>query len=102
MPGARASSAGVVPGWSWDEIYPLPAGNWTQAFTSYAGNAGTFTFGYSMLMPTTVLAQFNSVIYNDSTVRLAAITDGTSKIRVSAVLSRSFGGHAHASPRQGS
>ena len=22
-----------------------------QAFTSYAGNAGTFTFGYSNLMP---------------------------------------------------
>ncbi len=77
MPAQRASS-GVYPGWSWNEIYPLPPGSWTQAFTSYAGNAGTFTFGFSNLMSPTVLAQYNGVIYNDSAVRIAAITDGTS------------------------
>jgi len=77
MPAQRASS-GVLPGWSFDEIYPLPPGNWTQAFTSYAGNAGTFTFGFSNLMSPTVLAQYNGVIYNDSAVRIAAITDGLS------------------------
>ena len=78
MPAERASAANVTPGWSWNEIYPLPPGNWTQAFTSYAGNAGTFTFGFSNLMPTTVLGFFNGVIYNDSGVRIASITDGMS------------------------
>ena len=77
LPATRSSS-GVTPGWSFNEIYPLPPGNWTQAFTSYAGNAGTFTFGFSNLMPSTVLGQFNGVIYNDSAVGIAAITDGTS------------------------
>jgi prepilin-type N-terminal cleavage/methylation domain-containing protein/prepilin-type processing-associated H-X9-DG protein len=85
LPTTRASS-GVTPGWSFnlidsggvDAVFPLPTGMWMQAFTSYAGNAGTFTFGYSNLMPPTVLAQFNGVIYNDSAVKLASITDGTS------------------------
>jgi prepilin-type N-terminal cleavage/methylation domain-containing protein/prepilin-type processing-associated H-X9-DG protein len=77
MPATRASS-GVVPGWSFNAIYPLPPGLWTQAFTSYAGNAGTFTFGFSNLMPTAVLSQFNGVIYNDSSVNIPSITDGTS------------------------
>jgi prepilin-type N-terminal cleavage/methylation domain-containing protein/prepilin-type processing-associated H-X9-DG protein len=78
MPAQRASSGGTTPGWSYNEVYPLPPGNWTQAFSSYAGNAGTFTFGYSNLMPTGNLAFFNGVIYNDSAVKLASITDGTS------------------------
>ena len=78
MPASRSSATGVSPGWSFNENYPLPAGNWTQAFTSYGGNAGTFTFGFSNLMMPTVLAQFNGVIYNDSSVNIAAITDGTS------------------------
>jgi prepilin-type N-terminal cleavage/methylation domain-containing protein/prepilin-type processing-associated H-X9-DG protein len=78
LPATRASAGGVTPGWSFNEVYPLPAGNWSQAFTSYAGNAGTFTFGYSNLMPTSVLSFFNGVIYNDSAVKLAMITDGTS------------------------
>ena len=79
FPATQASS-GVTPGWSFNEIpgnFPLPAG-FMQAFTSYAGNAGTFTFGFSNLMPSAVLAQFNGVIYNDSAVRIAQITDGTS------------------------
>jgi hypothetical protein len=33
---------------------------------------------YSQLMSTTILGFFNGVIYNDSTVRIAAITDDTS------------------------
>jgi prepilin-type processing-associated H-X9-DG protein len=77
LPSMRASF-GVTPGWSFNEVYPLPPGSWTQAFTSYAGNAGTFTFGYSNLMPSGNLAFFNGLIYNDSSVRLSAITDGTS------------------------
>jgi prepilin-type N-terminal cleavage/methylation domain-containing protein len=75
---ATRSSSGVSPGWSFNQIYPLPAGNWTQAFTSYAGNAGTFTFGYIKKMSTTVLNNYTGTIYNDSAVRIAQITDGTS------------------------
>jgi len=80
FPAQRASGSGVVPGWSFNEIpgnYPLPS--WaTQAFTSYAGNAGTFTFGFSNLMSSSILGFFNGTIYNDSAVKLANITDGTS------------------------
>jgi prepilin-type N-terminal cleavage/methylation domain-containing protein/prepilin-type processing-associated H-X9-DG protein len=79
FPATQASS-NVTPGWSFNEIptnFPLPS--WAlQAFTSYAGNAGTFTFGFSNLMPSTILSQFNGVIYNDSYVRISAVTDGTS------------------------
>ncbi len=77
LPATRSSS-GVSPGWSFAIRYPLPPGSWSQAFTSYAGNAGTFTFGYTKLMSTSVLSQFNGVIYNDSAVPIAAISDGTS------------------------
>jgi prepilin-type N-terminal cleavage/methylation domain-containing protein/prepilin-type processing-associated H-X9-DG protein len=85
MPSTRTSPSGVKPGWSLnlidtgaDAVFPLPAGTWMQAFTSYAGNAGTFTFGFSNLMPPDVVNAHNGVIYNDSTVKIAAITDGTS------------------------
>ncbi len=80
FPASQNSGNSVLPGWSFNEIptnFPLPAGA-MQAFTSYAGNAGTFTFGFSNLMPASVLAQFNGTIYNDSAVRISAITDGTS------------------------
>jgi prepilin-type N-terminal cleavage/methylation domain-containing protein/prepilin-type processing-associated H-X9-DG protein len=56
----------------------LPPGNWLQAFTSYAGNAGTWDYGYTTLDGTTVFSQYNGTIYNDSTVRIAMVTDGTS------------------------
>ena len=78
LPATRTSPAGTLPGWSFNTIYPLPPGNWSQAFTSYAGNAGTFTFGYTKLMDTSVLSQYNGVIYNDSAVSIAGITDGLS------------------------
>ncbi len=81
FPATQSSGTGVSPGWSFNEItslFPLPAGNFNQAFTSYAGNAGTFTFGFSNLMSPAVLAQFNGVIYNDSSVKIASITDGMS------------------------
>jgi prepilin-type N-terminal cleavage/methylation domain-containing protein/prepilin-type processing-associated H-X9-DG protein len=86
LPASRTSPPGTLPGWSFNMIpqgqvdspYPLPPGTWLQAYTSYGGNAGTFTFGYTNLMPTQVLSQFNGTIYNDSSVKLSAITDGTS------------------------
>lgn len=77
LPATQASS-GVTPGWRFNQIYPLPPGQWEQAFTSYAGNAGTFAFGFSNLMPPEVLRHYNGVIYNDSSVTIADITDGTS------------------------
>jgi prepilin-type N-terminal cleavage/methylation domain-containing protein/prepilin-type processing-associated H-X9-DG protein len=75
---ATQSQTSTPPGWSFYNIYPLPPGTWTQAFSSYGGNAGTFTFGFSNLMMPTVLSAFNGTIYNDSSVKIAAITDGTS------------------------
>jgi prepilin-type N-terminal cleavage/methylation domain-containing protein/prepilin-type processing-associated H-X9-DG protein len=77
LPPTQAQTS-VAPGWDFYNIYPLPAGNWTQAFSSYGGNAGTFTFGFNNQMSGTVLGFFNGTIYNDSSVKIAAITDGTS------------------------
>ena len=90
FPSTRSSPPGVTPGWSFnlantganDGVYDS-SGNTLlvpgiQAFTSYAGNAGTFTFGFSNLMPSAVVQAHNGVIYNDSKVTLASITDGTS------------------------
>ncbi len=49
---------------------------------SYAGNAGTWTFGFNNQMCSTVLTYYNGVIYNDSTVRIASITDGLSNTMI--------------------
>ena len=80
MPTASGTMAGnaTTPGYSFNNLYPLPAGSWRQAFTSYAGNAGTFTFGFSNLMSPTVAQNHNGVIYNDSAVSIASVTDGLS------------------------
>ncbi len=75
---ATQTQTSTAPGWSWYNIYPLPPGTWTQAFSSYGGNAGTFTFGFSNLMSPTILAAYDGTIYNDSSTRIASITDGTS------------------------
>ena len=75
---ATQSQTSTAPGWSFYNIYPLPPGTWTQAFSSYGGNAGTFTFGFNNQMMPAVLAAFNGTIYNDSSVTIAQITDGTS------------------------
>jgi prepilin-type N-terminal cleavage/methylation domain-containing protein/prepilin-type processing-associated H-X9-DG protein len=72
----------VSPGWNYgyDVIPTSPVYN--QQFTSYGGNSGTYIskyyIGISSTNPQQVLSQMNGVIYDDSTVRIAAITDGTS------------------------
>jgi prepilin-type N-terminal cleavage/methylation domain-containing protein/prepilin-type processing-associated H-X9-DG protein len=81
FPTSQASPSGTTPGWSFNEIpglFPSFAPNYSQQFSSYGGNAGTFTFGFSNLMPPTPLQFYNGVIYNESAIRIAAITDGTS------------------------
>jgi prepilin-type N-terminal cleavage/methylation domain-containing protein len=81
FPSARSSASGVSPGYLFNEasaVFPSIAPNYTQAFTSYAGNAGTFTFGYSKLMPTSLLSQYTGTIYNDSAVKMRDIVDGAS------------------------
>jgi len=79
IPATQESGTGVSPGWSFnlipsgvDAVFPLPPGNWLQAFTSYGGNAGTFTFGYSNLMSTTILGFFNGVITTTAASRSPA------------------------------
>ena len=81
-----------APGTSWNN-YDIPVNVFNQAFSSYAGNAGTFDFGYNntYLNQTTgaaEFAQYNGVIYNDSVVKIASITDGTSNTLL-------FGEHSH-------
>ena len=78
FPATRTSGAGVSPGWSFNQLYPLPAGTWSQAFTSYAGNAGTFTAGFVRKMQPIVNQKHNGVIFNDSTVKIKDVLDGMS------------------------
>ena len=86
FPATRSSAVTVTPGWSFNEIPSGPGtpygtlipGNFTQTFSSYAGNAGTFTFGASKLMDPSVVAAHNGVIYNESAVGIGDIPDGTS------------------------
>jgi prepilin-type N-terminal cleavage/methylation domain-containing protein/prepilin-type processing-associated H-X9-DG protein len=80
---AAPNTSGSPAGWNFNlstaSLALLAGGSsGTQAFTSYAGNAGTFTFGFSHLMDPSILAQYNGTIYNDSTTTLGSITDGTS------------------------
>jgi prepilin-type N-terminal cleavage/methylation domain-containing protein/prepilin-type processing-associated H-X9-DG protein len=80
LPSSQYSpnNTGVPPGWAFYNIYPLPAGTWNQAFSSYGGNAGTFEFGFSNVMEPQVGAAHTGVVYNDSSIKIAGITDGTS------------------------
>ncbi len=80
--GAPNSSFNLISG-------TMPPGNWIQCYSSYAGCAGTWDFGYNTTYSTAEFTQYNGVIYNDSTVRIAMVTDGTSNTFM-------FGEHSHA------
>ena len=67
----------------------MPPGNWQQYYSSYAGVAGTWDFGYNTTYSAAEFAEYNGVIYNDSTVKIAMVTDGTSNTLM-------FGEHSHA------
>jgi prepilin-type N-terminal cleavage/methylation domain-containing protein/prepilin-type processing-associated H-X9-DG protein len=67
----------------------LPPGNWIECYSSYAGNAGTWDFGYATWKGPNIFAMYNGTIYNDSSVRIPQITDGTSNTML-------FAEHSHA------
>ena len=57
----------------------VPSTNtYLQKFTSYGGNQGTFPGSYYTGKTAAVFTQQNGVIFNDSTVRISDVTDGTS------------------------
>jgi prepilin-type N-terminal cleavage/methylation domain-containing protein/prepilin-type processing-associated H-X9-DG protein len=59
--------------------YPTASmGTFLQYYSSYAGNEGTWWCNYIKTYSRAEWTQLNGVIYNDSTVGLAQITDGTS------------------------
>jgi prepilin-type N-terminal cleavage/methylation domain-containing protein/prepilin-type processing-associated H-X9-DG protein len=70
-PNAANASFNLVSG-------TLPSGNWIQCYSSYAGNAGTWDYGYATFKGPNIFAMYNGTIYNDSTVKISAVTDGTS------------------------
>jgi prepilin-type N-terminal cleavage/methylation domain-containing protein/prepilin-type processing-associated H-X9-DG protein len=61
-----------------ENVYGLPPGTWYQQMTSYGANQGTFPGTFQWSYGAAQFAQYNGTIYNDSTVKLASITDGTS------------------------
>ena len=59
--------------------HAIPAGStYYQQFTSYGANQGTYPGTWQQSYGQAEFAQYNGVIYNDSHVKLSAITDGTS------------------------
>ncbi len=62
-----------------ENVYAIPAGStFYQQFTSYGANQGTYPGTWQQTYGAAEFAQYNGVIYNDSHVKLSAITDGTS------------------------
>jgi Protein of unknown function (DUF1559) len=62
-----------------ENVYAIPAGStFYQQFTSYGANQGTYPGTFQQSYGQAQFAQYNGVIYNDSHVKLSAITDGTS------------------------
>jgi prepilin-type N-terminal cleavage/methylation domain-containing protein/prepilin-type processing-associated H-X9-DG protein len=80
------SSGTAIPGWNFgvnNNPDKPPDGVYQQAFTSYAANMGTFPVSWQQSFLTSATgaaehASINGVIYGDSSVRIADITDGTS------------------------
>jgi prepilin-type N-terminal cleavage/methylation domain-containing protein/prepilin-type processing-associated H-X9-DG protein len=83
---SKSSTGGTVPGWNFgvnNSPDQPPDSVYLQAFSSYAGNMGTFPVSWQQSFLTSATgpaeyAQINGVIYNDSAVRIADVTDGTS------------------------
>ncbi len=83
VPLRNASSPrGTVPGWNFgvnNAPDQPPDSVYLAAFTSYGGNQGTWPVYYQQSYANPAeYAQLNGVIYDDSSVKIADITDGTS------------------------
>ncbi len=80
------SSGAAVPGWNFgvnNSPDQPPDSTYLQAYTSYAGNMGTYPVSWQQSFLTSAtgpaeFAQINGVIYNDSSINISTITDGTS------------------------
>jgi prepilin-type N-terminal cleavage/methylation domain-containing protein/prepilin-type processing-associated H-X9-DG protein len=85
-PLRTVSSGAAIPGWNFgvnNSPDQPPDGAFPQAFSSYAGSMGTFPVSWqqSFLTSATGPAEFdqiNGLIYNDSSVGISQVTDGTS------------------------
>jgi prepilin-type N-terminal cleavage/methylation domain-containing protein/prepilin-type processing-associated H-X9-DG protein len=78
---ASSSPSATVPGWNFgvNKNDGLPDNVFPQAFTSYGASMGTFPVAYQQSFNNAAeFGQLNGVIYNDSSVPISAITDGTS------------------------
>jgi prepilin-type N-terminal cleavage/methylation domain-containing protein/prepilin-type processing-associated H-X9-DG protein len=81
VPLRTVSSGSTLPGWNFGVNFSegIPDSFYMQAFTSYAGNLGTWPVNYQLSYNNPAeFNQLNGVIYNDSSVPISAITDGTS------------------------
>jgi prepilin-type N-terminal cleavage/methylation domain-containing protein/prepilin-type processing-associated H-X9-DG protein len=76
------SSGSAVPGWNFgvnNSPDQPPDNTYLQAYTSYAGSVGTFPVTYQLSFNSPAeFNQINGVIYNESSVKISDITDGTS------------------------
>jgi prepilin-type N-terminal cleavage/methylation domain-containing protein/prepilin-type processing-associated H-X9-DG protein len=79
---SASSPSGTVPGWNFgvnNSPDQPPDSAFNQAYTSYAGSMGMFPVTYQQSFNSPAeLAQTNGVIFNESTITISAITDGTS------------------------
>jgi prepilin-type N-terminal cleavage/methylation domain-containing protein/prepilin-type processing-associated H-X9-DG protein len=77
-----SSLGGTVPGWNFgvnNSPDKPPDSTFLQAYSSYAASMGTFPVSYQLSFNSPAeFNQINGVIYNDSSIRISAITDGTS------------------------
>jgi prepilin-type N-terminal cleavage/methylation domain-containing protein/prepilin-type processing-associated H-X9-DG protein len=76
------SPFGTVPGWNFgvnNNPDKPPDSVYLQAYSSYAGSMGMFPVTYQLSFNNPAeLNQTNGVIFNESAIRISAITDGTS------------------------
>ena len=83
-----------TPNTGFNQVFPTPPGTWYQQFSSYAGCQGIYGTGFVTVFDNPLPAtgseaqHYNGAIHNESTVRIAMITDGTSNTFL-------FGEHCH-------
>jgi prepilin-type N-terminal cleavage/methylation domain-containing protein/prepilin-type processing-associated H-X9-DG protein len=66
---------------NWGSLYSsaiINAGTWYQQITSYGAVQGTFPGTFQVSFGAAELPQYNGIIYNDSSTKIAEVLDGTS------------------------